>query len=60
MPSFIHSDGEVAFMSREVKTYLIGHAVASSMSPPYHPAGNIQFERYNGIIWKSLYLAAKS
>ena len=60
MPSFIHSDRGGAFMSREVKAHLISRGVASSKTTPYHPTGNSQVERYNGIIWKSLCLAAKS
>jgi len=34
--------------------------VASSHSTPYHPIGNSQVERYNGILWKATRLALKS
>ena len=34
--------------------------VASSHSTSYHPIGNSQVERYNGILWKAIRLALKS
>lgn len=60
MPSYIHSDRGSAFMSRELKTYLASHGVATSRTTPYNPQGNGQVERYNGIIWKTTQLALKS
>lgn len=60
MPNYIHSDRGSAFMSRDVQEYLACRGIASSKSTPYHPTGNSQCERYNGIIWKSVTLAIKS
>ena len=34
--------------------------VASSYSTPYHPVGNSQVDRYNGILWKAIRLALKT
>ena len=34
--------------------------MASSKSSPYHSTGNLQVERYNGVIWKVLRLALKT
>ncbi|XP_064109531.1 uncharacterized protein LOC135217506 [Macrobrachium nipponense] len=56
MPSFIHSDQGPSFMSQELKMYLSQKGVATSKTTPYHPMGNGQVERYNGIIWKSILL----
>ena len=60
MPSFIHSDRGASFMSQEFKLYLSQKGIATSRSTPYHPVGNGQVERYNGIIWKSICLALKT
>ena len=60
VPSFIHSDRGSSFVSREVKEYLTKLGVATSRSTPYHPTGNSQVERYNGIIWKAVRLALRS
>lgn len=43
-----------------MKEYLIKLEVATSRSTPYHPTGNSQVERYNGIIWKAVRLALRS
>ncbi|QQP40012.1 Uncharacterized protein FKW44_013906, partial [Caligus rogercresseyi] len=59
-PSYIHSDRGTSFLSREFKQFLLGLGVSSSSSTPYHPEGNSQVERYNGIIWKSICLSLKS
>lgn len=50
MPSFIHSDQGSSFISQELMVYLSQKGVATSKSTPYHPMGNGQVERYNGII----------
>ena len=60
MASFVHSDRGAAFLSKEVQDYLCARGVASSKTTPYHPTGNSQVERYNGIIWKSVTLKLKS
>ena len=60
LPSFIHSDRGAAFMSEDVKRFLLRFGVASSRSTPYNPRGNSQCERYNGIIWKTVSLALES
>ena len=58
LPGYIHSDRGLSFMSSELKTYLTGKGVATSRTTPYNPECNGQVERYNGIIWKSVQLAA--
>jgi transposase InsO family protein len=60
MPGFIHSDRGSSFMSADVKNYLASRGVATSHSTPYHPIGNGQVERYNGIVWKGIRLALVS
>ena len=57
MPSFIHSDRGTSFMSSELKRHLTNIGIATNKNSPYHPIGNGQVERYNGIIWKSIRLA---
>ena len=51
-PDYIRSDRGVSFMSQELKEYFTKRGIATSKSSPYHPQGNGQCERYNGIIWK--------
>ena len=60
MPSFIHSDQGTFFMSQELKTYLFQKGVATSKTTPYHPIGNGQVERCNGIIWKTICLSLQT
>ena len=57
---FIHSDRGPLFISRELKSYLTERGIATSKSLIYHPIGNSQIERYNGIIWKGVCLTLKS
>ena len=59
MPSFVHSDLGLSFMSRELKSNLTKHVVSTSRSTPYHSTGNSQEERCNRTIWKSIQLALK-
>ena len=47
-------------MSAELVKYLTDRGIASSHSTPYHPIGNGQVERYNGIVWKAIRLALAS
>lgn len=60
LPNYIHSDRGSSFMSHELKNYLSNRGVSSSRTTPYHPIGNSQCERYNGIIWKTIQLALKT
>ena len=59
-PSYIHSDRGASFLSNEMKEYLSQKGIATSRTTPYHPIGNSQCERYNGIVWKSIQLTLKS
>ena len=59
-PSYIHSDRGTSFLSHEIKHYITQKGIATSKTTPYHPIGNGQCERYNGIIWKGVQLALKS
>lgn len=47
-------------MSKELKDYFMARGIATSRSTPYHPIGNGQVERYNGIIWRAVRLCLKS
>ena len=60
LPSYIHSDRGSSFMSHELRSFLHNLGIATSNSSPYHPTGNSQVERYNGIIWKTVTLILKS
>ena len=58
--SYIHSDRAKSFLSREVKRFLLERGVATTDSTPYHPQGNSQVERCNGVIWKAISCILKS
>jgi len=60
LPSYIHSDRGTSFLSKELREYLSRRGIASSKTTPYHPAGNGQVERYNGIVWEAVQLSIKS
>ena len=47
-------------MSRQLKDYLLQKRVSTSRTNPYHPQGNSQCERYNGILWNAIKCALKS
>ena len=59
-PGYIHSDRGSSFISREIKEHLSQKGIATSRTTHYHPTGNAQCERYNGIVWKSVGLALKT
>ena len=59
-PSSIHSDRGPQFMSGEVLEFLSKHGVVMTHSTPYHPQGNGQCEKENGVIWKAIRLALHS
>ena len=59
-PSYVHSDRGQSFMSCELKEYFNDRQIATSRSTPYHPIGNAQVERYNGIIWRAIKLDLKT
>lgn len=56
-PDFIHSDRGSQFMSKSVREFLNSNGISQSRTTPYHPIGNGQCERYNGILWKGIKLA---
>ena len=58
--NYVHSDRGTSLMSRKFKDFLCRKGIASSHSTPYHPQGNSQCERYNGIIWGAIKCALKS
>ena len=60
IPGCIHSDNASTFVSAEFKSYLIKRGIAQSHSAVYHPAGNSQVERCNGVIWRAVRLALKT
>ena len=57
---YVHSDRGSSFMSKQLKGYLLSKGIASSRTTPYHPQGNSQCERYNGVIWKAIQCMLKS
>ncbi len=52
-PVSVHSDHGVEFFSANVMTFLSEWGVHHSRTTSYHPAGNGQVERFNGIIWQT-------
>ena len=59
-PGFIHSDRGAEFLSEDVEEYLRVRGIGHSKTTPYHPTGNAQVERYNGVVWKSIQLLLKT
>ena len=59
-PSFIHSDRGTAFMSEELKIFLLSRNISTSRTTAFNAQGNGQVERYNGIIWQTVNLALRS
>ena len=53
-PSFIHSDRGTQFQSEKFQEFCFSRGIGLSRTSPYHPKGNGQNERYNGVIWKSV------
>ncbi|XP_028516682.1 uncharacterized protein LOC110245097 [Exaiptasia diaphana] len=43
MPSYVHSDRGVSFMSKEFQTYLTEKGITTSRTTGYNPAGNGQY-----------------
>ena len=60
VPSYIHLDRGLGFLARDEKEYLLLHEVNSSKTTLYYSQGNVQVERYNGIIWKTICQTLKS
>ena len=60
LPESVHSDRGTNFMSAEVTNYLAKMGINQTRTSPYHPQGNGQCERYNGVLWKSILLALKT
>ena len=58
--NYVHSDNWSAFKADELKKYFLAKGVATSHSSPYHPLGNSQVERYNGIVWQAITSLLKS
>ncbi|XP_014366187.2 uncharacterized protein LOC106717015 [Papilio machaon] len=59
-PQYIHSDRGSAFMSEELRSYLVLNGIACSRTTPYNPQGNGQVERLNGTLWKTIKLHLKT
>ena len=57
---YVHSDRGPSLMSQQLKDFLQQKGIAHSQTTPYHPQGNAQCERYNGILWKAIQCALKS
>ena len=59
-PNTIHSDRGSGFLSTTMRKYLSDMGINMTSTTPYHPIGNGQCERYNGIIWKTVRLLLHS
>jgi len=59
-PSTIHSDRGSQFESSELKHFFLQRGITHTRTTPYHPIGNGQCERYNGVIWKGIRLCLAS
>ena len=57
---YVHSDRGASLVSKQLKNYLLHKGIATSHTTPYHPQGNAQCERYNGIVWKAVQCALKA
>jgi len=55
-PSKIHSDRGAQFESEEFRKFLNMHGIIHTRTTPYHPIGNGQCERFNGVIWRGVKL----
>nr|CAH8876409.1 unnamed protein product [Trichobilharzia regenti] len=60
MPSYIHTDRGAAFMSTELRAFLLEKGVATSRTTSYNPQANGQVERLNGTLWRAITLALRS
>ena len=56
----MHGDRGAPFVSRETRSFLATHGISFSTSSPYHPQGNIQCERSNQTIWRTIKLLLHS
>ena len=56
MPTFIHTDRGLGFMSSELKNFLLQKGIATSRTTSYNPAGNGLIE----TLWKTIILALKT
>ena len=60
VPGYVHSDRGSAFMSTELRKFLLSRNVATSRTTPYHPEGNSQCERLNFTLWKTVKLMLRT
>ena len=59
MPAYMHSDRGSAFMSSDLKQFLLKKGIATSRTTSYNPAGNGRVENRNGTIWQAITLLWK-